>query len=44
DHDMIKNLHKEGILNILSQTLTTKTFWDCFHDSYDVNFRGTDGK
>ncbi|CAG8781654.1 33348_t:CDS:2, partial [Racocetra persica] len=44
DRDTIKNLHEEGILNISSQTLTTKTFWDCFRDSYNANFKGTDGK
>ncbi|CAG8516347.1 13125_t:CDS:2, partial [Dentiscutata heterogama] len=40
----LKNLYEEGMLNVSSQNLTIKTFWDCFCDSYDANFRGADGK
>ncbi|CAG8666216.1 4495_t:CDS:2 [Cetraspora pellucida] len=44
DRATLKNLYEEGMLNVSSQNLTIKTFWDCFRDSYDANFRGADGK
>ncbi|CAG8852193.1 3070_t:CDS:1, partial [Racocetra persica] len=45
DHDTLKNLYKNGFLNTSSQSLSTaKSFWNCFRNSYDANFRGIDGK
>ncbi|CAG8766759.1 10471_t:CDS:2, partial [Dentiscutata erythropus] len=44
DRATLKNLYEGGMLNVSSQNLTIKTFWDCFRDSYDANFRGADGK
>ncbi|CAG8608825.1 15669_t:CDS:2, partial [Dentiscutata heterogama] len=45
DHDTLKNLYKNGFLNTSSQSLSTaESFWNCFHNSYDANFRGIDGK
>ncbi|CAG8480536.1 3279_t:CDS:10 [Scutellospora calospora] len=44
DHDTLKNLYENEILNVSLQTLTTKAFWDCFRDSYNVNLKGTNSK
>ncbi|CAG8646487.1 6385_t:CDS:2, partial [Dentiscutata heterogama] len=44
DRITLKNLYEDGILNVSPQTLTTKAFWDCFRDSYNINLKGTNGK
>ncbi|CAG8480690.1 16576_t:CDS:2, partial [Cetraspora pellucida] len=41
DHNTLKNLYENEILNVSPQTSTTKAFWDCFYDSYNINLRET---
>ncbi|CAG8849611.1 12471_t:CDS:2, partial [Racocetra persica] len=43
DHDTLKNLYKNRFLNTSSQSLSmAESFWNCFRNSYDANFRGID--
>ncbi|CAG8698743.1 8241_t:CDS:1, partial [Scutellospora calospora] len=55
DCNTLKNLYEDGFLNISQQTssdkinlslqtLSDKTLWDCFHNSYSTNPRRIDRK
>ena len=41
DRETISKLYIEGLLNVASPA---RTFWDCFHNSYNANSKGIDGK
>ncbi|CAB5355888.1 unnamed protein product [Rhizophagus irregularis] len=41
DRKTIAKLYKEGLLNVNSQA---DTLWNCFHNSYNANSKGIDGK
>ncbi|GBC33317.2 hypothetical protein GLOIN_2v1797848 [Rhizophagus irregularis DAOM 181602=DAOM 197198] len=43
DRETIANLYMEGFLNITIPS-PADVFWNCFHDSYNANPNGIDGK